>query len=58
MKNFKIDGKTVKKAFGVASVLLAGVSAIAEAVSERKKAQEFEDMKKALSELQNKAGES
>lgn len=44
----------LKRGLGVASVIFTGIVAVTGAVSDRKKEQEFEDMKKAISELQNK----
>lgn len=43
-----------KKGLGIVSVAIAGVAAISEALSNQKKEQEFEAMKKAISELQGK----
>lgn len=53
MKNI-LGNETFKKGLGVASVIFAGVAAISNALSDRKKEAEFEYMKKAISELQKK----
>ena len=49
-----INNPGFKKGVGVASVLFAGITAISSAISDQKKEQEFEDLKKAVSDLQNK----
>ena len=43
-----------KKILGIASAVVMGTVTVINALSDQKKAQEFEDMKKTLSELQNK----
>lgn len=43
-----------KDLMGIGMAIVAGVVAVSNSISDQKKAQEFEDMKKALSELQNK----
>ena len=47
----KFDGK---KILGIGSAVVMGIVTIVNALSDQKKAQEFEDMKKTLSDLQNK----
>ncbi len=54
MKLDVFKNPAVKKGLGVASVIFAGVAAISNALSDQKKDKEFEDMKKAISELQKK----
>ena len=49
-----INSPGLKKGVGIASVIFAGVAAISNALNNQKKEQEFEDLKKAVSELQNK----
>lgn len=49
-----INSPGLKKGVGIASVIFAGVAAISNALTDQKKEQEFEDLKKAVSELQNK----
>ena len=44
----------LKKGLGIAAVVFAGLMAVANALSDQKREQEFEEMKKALSDLQNK----
>lgn len=44
----------VKKAVSIATAVLAGVAAVTSSFADQRKEQEFEDMKKAISELQNK----
>lgn len=40
-----------KKTFGVLSILVAGVMAIAEAIEEQRRDKEIEDMKKEIEQL-------
>lgn len=47
----KFDGPVVKKVVGIVSAVAVGAVAVVNALSEQKKAQEFEEMKKTLSEL-------
>lgn len=47
------DNPAFKKGLGIATVLIAGVSAINNALADQKKEQDFEEMKKTVSELQN-----
>lgn len=47
----KVD---VKKVVSMAAAVGCGVVAVMNSLSDQKKAAEFEDMKKALAELQNK----
>ena len=54
MKKINIESSSVKKVLGIASAVVMGVVTVSNALSEQKKAQEFEDMKKTLSELQKK----
>ena len=49
-----INNPGLKKGHGIASVIFAGVAAISNALTDQKKEQEFEDLKKAVSDLQNK----
>ena len=44
----------LKKGLGIATVVFAGISAVASAITDQKKEQEFEDLKKVVSELQKK----
>ena len=53
IKDF-INSPGLKKGVGIASVIFAGVAAISNALTDQNKEQEFEDLKKAVSELQNK----
>lgn len=48
-----VNNPMLKKGLGVASVVFAAIVAASNAMSDQKKDQEFEEMKKALSELQN-----
>lgn len=50
----KLDDKVVKNILSFAPVVVAGVVAVINALTERKQAQEFEALKQAVSELQNK----
>ena len=43
-----------QKGLGIAAAIVAGISAIRSTLSEQKKDQEFEDLKKAVNDLQNK----
>lgn len=49
--NLKFD---VKKVLSIGAAVVTGVVAVVNSLSDQKKAREFEDMKKTLSELQNK----
>lgn len=49
-----INSPGFKKGAGIATIIFAGISAVASAVTDQRKEQEFEDLKKAVSELQNK----
>lgn len=51
---FDLNNPGLKKGLGIASVVFAGLMAVANALSDQKREQEFEEMKKTLSELQNK----
>lgn len=51
-----IKNPVVKKSFGVVSAVVSGVLTISSALTEQKKAQEFEDMKKTVSELKKTMG--
>lgn len=53
-----LDNPMLKKGLSIASVALAGIVAVANALSDQQKEREFEDMKKAISELQNQMKES
>lgn len=46
-----IKSPVVKKSLGIASAVVSGVITVSSALSEQKKAQEFEEMKKTVSEL-------
>lgn len=50
----KLENEIVKKALGFVPVVVAGVVAVINALSEQKQAQEFEALKQAVSELQDK----
>jgi hypothetical protein len=54
MSKFNIDNDGVKKVLGIVMAVGTGVLAVINTLADQKKAQEFEDMKKTLSELQNK----
>ena len=45
------DGDTVKKVLGIGSAIVMGVVTVANALSEQKKGEEFEAMKKTLADL-------
>lgn len=49
----KLDRPAVKKAFGIASIIIAGATAVIGAISEQKKEAEFEELKQKVSELTN-----
>lgn len=51
---FEINTSTVKKVLSVATAVVAGIAAVGNTLAEQKKEKEFEEMKKAISELQNK----
>lgn len=51
---FDIKSPIVKKGLGIASALVMGVVAVSNALSDQKREKEFEDMKKAISELKSK----
>lgn len=53
MSKFNLNGDVVKKVIGIASVAVAGIMAVTNALSDQKKQQEFEDLKKAVADLQN-----
>lgn len=53
MSKLNIDNDGVKKVLGIVMAVGTGVLAVINTLSDQKKAQEFEDMKKAISELQN-----
>ena len=57
MMKFTVN-PVAKKIFGVVSIVATGAVAAINALSEQKKAQEFEAMKQVVSELQKKMGES
>lgn len=48
-----VNKDLVKKGLGIASVVVTGVVAVVNALSDQKKEAEFEGMKKAIEELQN-----
>lgn len=49
----KINEDMLKKGLGAFSILVAGVVAVANAIADQKKAEEFDGLKKAVEELQN-----
>ena len=49
-----LKSSTFKKILGIVSVAGTGVAAVIGAISDQKKESEFEEMKKALEELQKK----
>lgn len=51
MKKFDLKKIDSKQVVNIASALVMGVIAVSNALSNQKKEQEFEDMKKTLSEL-------
>lgn len=51
---FKVNNSTIQKVLSVATVVIAGIAAVGNTLTEQKKEKEFEEMKKAISELQNK----
>lgn len=54
MKLNIIKNPALKKGLGVAAAIFTGIVAVGNALSDQKKEQEFEEMKKALAELQDK----
>lgn len=54
MSKINLNGPVAKKVLGIAGAVVMGLVTVSNALAEQKKAQEFEDMKKTLSELQNK----
>lgn len=50
----KLENEIVKKVLGFVPVVVAGVVAVVNALSDQKQAQEFEALKQAVSELQDK----
>ena len=58
MKKIEVNTQLVKKVAGIASAVVMGVVAVANSLSDQKKAAEFEEMKRTLSELQKHMGES
>lgn len=54
-KNVKLDGKKVVGFIGIA---IAGISAIADAISKEKHDREFDEMKKHVEELMDTLGSS
>ena len=55
---FDLNNPTLKKGLSIASVAFAGIVAVANALSDQQKEREFENLKKAVSELQNQMKES
>ena len=49
-----IESEGLKKGLGIASALVMAGVTFASSLSDQKKAKEFEDLKKAVAELQNK----
>lgn len=54
MAKFNIKNINPKKAMNIALAVGAGIVTIVSTISDQNKEEEFENMKKALSELQNK----
>lgn len=52
--NDLINNPTLKKVTGIASIALAGIVAVSNAIGQQKKEKEFEELKKTVSELQKK----
>lgn len=50
--NDLIQNPALRKGIGVASTLIACIAAVGEVISNQKKEEEFEEMKKQLAELQ------
>lgn len=50
----KFNNETVKKISGVAFAIGAGIFAVINTLSEQKRDQEFEDLKKTVEELKNR----
>ena len=51
MKLDIIKNPAFKKGLGIISVAFAGITAVSSALSDKKRDQEFEELKKAVSEL-------
>lgn len=51
MKLDIIKNPAFKKGFGIVSVAFAGIAAVSSALSDQKREQEFEELKKTVSEL-------
>lgn len=51
LKKLDFDNPGFKKALGIGSAIVMGIVAVANTLSDQKKEQEFEEMKKVLSEL-------
>ena len=51
---FELNNPMLKKVFGIASVLLAGAIAVSNALSDQQKEQDLENLKKTVSDLQDK----
>lgn len=52
--NDVIQNPILKKSLGIAGVVVAGIAAMSNAMSEQKREQEFEELKEAVKELQEK----
>lgn len=50
----KLDKAAVQKICGIASIVVAGVTAVFGAISEQKKEAELEELKRKVSELSSK----
>jgi hypothetical protein len=50
----KFNNETLKKVSGIAFAIGAGVFAVINSLSEQKRDEEFEDLKKTVEELKNK----
>ena len=54
MSKINFNGETVKKVLSIASIAVAGIVAVTGAIADQKKQQEFDELKKAVADLQNK----
>lgn len=58
MKLNIVKNPALKKGLGVASAVVMGIVTISQALADRQREEEFEDLKKTVSELKSKNGES
>lgn len=49
-----VKSPILKKGLGIAGVVVAGIAAMSNAISDQKREQEFEELKEAVKELQEK----